>query len=279
VTTDNVGQAAEVSSQASTTGHAAGVSNIISDLGKIVVFSGRVLGSLPAALGYPSEILRQIGILVATSASIVWFMMVILAAEISLEAHYLTESLGVSSYSAVVDAVGYAVDTPEMWGWILAAKIGCGLVAELGSMRISDEIDALEVMGINPMSYLVGTRVVAISVFTPFMFLVGSASMFLLNRFMAVDFYGSVSSGGHHAVFWTFLSSWDILLSLVSSLIIGTIIVLVGCYYGYSAEGGPVGVGYNTAKSMIINMITVSVIGSLCWQLFEGGFARIPIAN
>jgi phospholipid/cholesterol/gamma-HCH transport system permease protein len=265
--------------QKSSPRQSADVRGIVADIGKVVVFSGQVLRGLPGALVYPGEILRQIGILVSSSASIIWFMMVILAAEISLEAHYLTESLGVSSYSAVVDSIGYAVDTPEMWGWILAAKIGCGLVAELGSMRISDEIDALEVMGINPMSYLVGTRVLAITAFTPFMFLFGSASMFLLNRFMAVDFYGSVSSGGHHAVFWTFLTGWDILLSLASSLIIGTIIVLVGCYYGYFSEGGPVGVGYNTAKSMIINMIVVSVIGSLCWQLFQGGFARIPIAN
>jgi phospholipid/cholesterol/gamma-HCH transport system permease protein len=253
--------------------------SIISDLGRIVVFSAQVLRNLPGVLAYPSEILRQIGILVSSSASIIWFMMIILAAEISLEAHYLTQSLGVSSYAAVVDAVGYSVDTPEMWGWILAAKVGCGLVAELGSMRISEEIDALEVMGVNPMPYLVGTRIVAITVFTPFMFLIGSASMFILNRFMGVEFYGSVSSGGHHAVFWTFLTGWDILLSMASSLIIGTSIVLVGCFYGYTAEGGPVGVGNNTAKSMVINMITVSVVGSLCWQLFQGGFTRIPIAN
>lgn len=252
---------------------------IVSDIGSVAIFSVRVLRNLPGSARYPTEVFRQLGVLIVSSAPVIWFMMVMLAAEISLEAHYLTQSLGVSSYAAVVDSVGYVVDTPEMWGWILAAKVGCGLVAELGSMRISDEVDALEVMGINPISYLVGTRLIAITVFTPFAYLTGTAAMFLVNRFMGVDFYQSVSAGGHHAVFWTFITGSDILLSLASSAIIGTVIVLVGCYYGYHAEGGPVGVGRNTAKSMIINMITVSVVGALCWQLFVGGFARIPIAN
>ncbi|WP_211241249.1 ABC transporter permease [Pseudonocardia spinosispora] len=226
-----------------------------------------------------SEIFRQIGILVLSSYGIILFMEGILAAEISLEGHYLLKQLGAGSYTALFAAVSDYTVAPEMWGWVLSAKVGCGLVAEIGSMRISEEIDALEVMGLDSMSYLVGTRVLAMVIFTPFMFVSSTGFMYIVNYFLNVTVFQSVSKGGYLSVFWSFLTQRDILLSLTAGAVIGLSIVLVGCYYGYTAKGGPVGVGKNTAKSMIINLIIVSVVGAIFQQLFFGGFARAPIAH
>jgi phospholipid/cholesterol/gamma-HCH transport system permease protein len=253
--------------------------SLVADIGEIGLFVVRAFRYLPGVRSYTSEVFRQIGILILSSTAIIWFMMSLLAAEISLEGHYLLKQLGAGSYTALFTSVSDYTVSPEMWGWVLSAKIGCGLVAELGSMRISEEIDALEVMGFDSMSYLVGTRLVAITIYTPFMFVAGSGIMYYVNYLLNVDVYQSVSKGGYLDVFFSFLTQQDVLLSLVAGAVMGVMIVLVGCYYGYNAAGGPVGVGKNTAKSMIINLIIVSMIGAIFQQLFFGGFARSPIAN
>jgi phospholipid/cholesterol/gamma-HCH transport system permease protein len=207
------------------------------------------------------------------------FLLLMLASEASLEGHYLLKQLGVSSYTGIFTAYAQYKVGPIFWGWMLSAKVSCGLVAEFGSMRISDEIDALEVMGINSMSYLPGTRLVAITVFTPFVYVVGMGLMALQSFWLNVYAFSSVSRGGYLQVYWTFMSEYNIVLSLTNAMVLGLIIVLVGCYYGYNARGGPVGVGNATAKSMILNMIIVSVVGAAFMQLFFGGNARLPIAN
>jgi len=156
--------------------------------------------------------------------------------------------------------------------------VGCGLVAELGSMRISEEIDALEVMGLDSRAYLVSTRVLAVMIVAPFMFVCGTALMYIVNFLLNVHVFHSVSEGGYTSVFWAFTTQQDLMLSLSQGVIMGVLIVLVGCYYGYNATGGPVGVGKATAKSMVINLVIVSVLGAVFQQLFFGALSRAPIS-
>jgi phospholipid/cholesterol/gamma-HCH transport system permease protein len=259
--------------------YGAGESSVIADAGAIAVFSGGAIKAIPGAGKYLSEVFRQLGILILTTAPIMLFMMMMLASEASLEGHYLLKQLGVSSYTGIFTAYAHYKVGPIMWGWILSAKIGCGLVAELGSMRISEEIDALEVMGINSMSYLLGSRLIAITLFTPFIYVTGMGLMVVASFVLNVFAFASVSKGGYLQVYWTFMTQYNIILSLLNAMLLGFLIVLVGCYYGYNAKGGPVGVGNNTAKSMIINMIIVSVVGAVFMQIFFGGNARLPISN
>lgn len=253
--------------------------SLLSDIGSVAQFSGRMVRCLPKIRRYPVEVFRQVGVLILTSTPIIWFMMAMLAAEISLEAHYLLRQLGAGGYTGIFTSTGDYTVAQEMWGWVLTAKVGCGLVAELGSMRISEEIDALEVMGVDSMSYLVGTRFVAMVIYTPFMFIAGTAIMYQVNYALNVWVFQSVSAGGFLDVHYTFTTQQDIILSLVAGLVIGLAIVVVGCYYGYTASGGPVGVGKNTAKSTIINLIVVSVIGFIFQQLFFSGLTRAPIGH
>jgi phospholipid/cholesterol/gamma-HCH transport system permease protein len=248
-------------------------SSLVQDLGGIATFSFGVLKSLPEVRHYGTEVLRQAGIIILKSTGIIWFMMCMLAAEIGLEAHYLLAQLGAGGYTTA----DYTV-APEMFGWILSAKVGCGLVAELGSMRISEEIDALEVMGFDSRVYLVTTRVLSVMIVTPFMFVTGTGLMYILGYFLNVHVLHSVSAGGYLSVFWAFTTQQDLILSLIAGGIMGILIVLVGCYYGYNASGGPVGVGKATAKSMVINLVIVSVLGAVFQQLFFGALTRAPIS-
>ena len=90
---------------------------------------------------------------------------------------------------------------------------------------------------------------------------------------------GEVSSGGFFLIFWMFQNPPDLFYSLIKGMAMATVIVLVGCYYGYNASGGPVGVGTATAKSMVLNTVMVHLIGMVGTQIFWGSNPRAPIGG
>lgn len=244
----------------------------------IAKFAVTVIKNLPGAGRYPSEVMRQLGILIFTTAPPMIFLELMLASEASLEGHYLMKQLGVASYTGLFVAYAHYKVGPIFWAWMLSAKVGTGLVAELGSMRISEEIDALEVMGIHSVSYLLSTRIIAISIFTPFVYFISMALMSLDSLGLNVYAFGGVSKGGYLEVFWQFMSEYNYAMSFLNAFILGLVIIFTGCYYGYNAKGGPVGVGTATAKSMIINMVVSNILGAAFMQLFFGGNPRLPIS-
>ena len=247
------------------------------DLGRFIVDTGR---ELPRAAAMPGEVLRQSAILILGSATVIWVMQFVMGMTCGLEASYTLRSYGAPLYSGIFTAwCAVREMAPYMWGYILAAKVGCGFVAEIGSMRISEEIDALEVIGIRSMPYLVGTRVLGSFIALPFLYMVGLLAHFAAAYLVVVQQLGEVSQGGYALIFWSYQDGLDILYSLGKVMVSGMAIVLVGCYYGFKARGGPVGVGFATARSMILNMVLVHLIGVALTQLFWGSAPSAPIAN
>jgi phospholipid/cholesterol/gamma-HCH transport system permease protein len=250
-------------------------------VGDIAWFGFRVLAEMPLALGlYFSEVLRQAAILIRSSGIIIWFMMFAIGAETGLQGHYILDQVGASGYVGVFTSIGdLKADSTSMWGWVLAAKVGCGYVAEIGSMRISDEIDALEVMGIHSRAYLAGTRLWAMWLAAPFIFIAGEGCQYLGSWAVVQPMLETTSPGGYSNIFWSFQTPVDLLYALIWAVLLSTLVVIVGCFYGYTASGGPVGVGRNTAKSMMVNMIIVSGAAAILYQLFFGTSIQTPIAN
>jgi len=146
-------------------------------------------------------------------------------------------------------------------------------------MRISDEIDALEVMGLEPVTFLAATRLLAAWMAFPFMYLVGIGVMYFASYLTVVNQVGDVSSGGYLLIFWMFQNPPDLIFSLIKGMVMATAIVMVGCYYGYTASGGPVGVGTATAQSMVVNIVLVHIIGMLGTVVFWGANPRAPIGG
>lgn len=248
--------------------------------GDIARFSGKTIGSLPDLRHYISEVFHQAGILILSSGLIIWLMQFVIGYECGLEGNYTLKQIGAPLYSGIFNAwCAIREMAPYMWGYIFAAKVGCGLVAEIGSMRISDEIDAMEVMGVKSRSYLVGTRIVAAWVAMPFLYAVGLGIMYIGEYLVTVHMLGGVSPGGYSFIFWLYQNPLDFLYSLAKVMAMGTTIIFVGCYYGYTASGGSVGVGKNTAKSMMLNMVLIHIVGVLGTQLFWGLAPNAPIAN
>ena len=237
------------------------------------VFNGRVLR-------YSGETLRQAGILIVSTTVVIWVLIFISGLECGIEGAYLLRAEGSPQYSGVFSAwCDLREIVPLAFGYMMAAKVGTGIVAELGSMRISEEIDALEVMGISSITFLAATRLLAAWMVLPFVYLGGVAWGFLASYIAVIQQVGGVSTGGYSLIFWEFQNPGDLLFSLIKAMAMATVIVVVGCYYGYTASGGPVGVGVATAKSMIVNIVSVHIVAMLGTQLFWGANPRAPIGG
>ncbi|WP_116200538.1 ABC transporter permease [Amycolatopsis circi] len=261
-------------------GMSRGVKQAISTSGEIARFAGKTIREFPDVRHYTSEVFHQAGILILSSGLIIWLMQFVMGTACGLEASYTLKQIGAPLYSGIFNAFCSIRElAPYMWGYIFAAKVGCGLVAEIGSMKIADEVDAMEVMGVKSRSYLVGTRVMAAWIAMPFLYTVGLGVMYVSMYLVTVVQLGGVSSGGYNYIFWLYQNPLDFLYSLVKVMAMGTTIVFVGCFYGYTASGGSVGVGRNTARSMMLNMVLIHVIGVLATQLFWGLNPNAPIAN
>jgi phospholipid/cholesterol/gamma-HCH transport system permease protein len=254
----------------------------IESFGEIVQFCGKVVGEVfrLRVFKFFGETLRQAGILVLGSTLVIWGLVFIIGAECGLEGAYFDNANGVPAYAGVFAAwCDLRELVPYAFGYMMAAKVGTGIVAELGSMRISDEIDALEVMGISGMTFLCATRLLAAWIVLPFMYLCSIGAGFFASYLIVVEEIRDVSAGGFFLIFWEFQNPPDLLYSLTKAMAMATVIVLVGAYYGYNASGGPVGVGTATAKSMVLNIISVHVIGMLGTQIFWGANPRAPIGG
>jgi phospholipid/cholesterol/gamma-HCH transport system permease protein len=254
----------------------------VESLGDIARFCGRVVADVFSlkVLKFFGEALRQAGILILGSGLVIWGLAFILGLTCGIEGAYFNRSVGSPAYAGVFAAwCDLREVMPYAFGYMMSAKVGTGLVAEIGAMRISDEIDALEVMGINSMVFLCATRLLASWLVLPFMYIAAIGFGFLASYIAVVQQIGEVSSGGFFLIFWMFQNPPDLLFSLIKGMSMATVIVLVGCYYGYNASGGPVGVGTATAKSMVLNTVMVHLIGMVGTQIFWGSNPRAPIGG
>jgi phospholipid/cholesterol/gamma-HCH transport system permease protein len=254
----------------------------ISAFGEIAKFSGRILGLVYGlrVFRFFGEALRQSGILILSSTLVIWGLVFIIGLQCGIEGAYFNRAVGAPAYAGVFSAwCDLRELVPYAFGYMMAAKVGTGIVAELGSMRISDEIDALEVMGIDSVLFLCATRLLAAWMVLPFMYIAAVGAGFFASYLAVVQQIGEVSSGGFFLIFWMFQNPPDLLYSVIKGMFMATAIVLVGCYYGYNASGGPVGVGTATAKSMVLNIVLVHLIGMLGTQLFWGANPRAPIGG
>ena len=256
--------------------------NWLSSMGEIFGFCMRVMGLVYSGrvFRFFGESLRQAGILILGSTIVIWGLVFILGLQCGIEGAYFQRSIGAPAYAGVFAAwCDLREVIPYAFGFMMSAKIGTGIVAELGAMRISDEIDALEVMGVEPVAYLAATRLLAAWMVLPFMYLAAVGVGYFASWLAVVEQIGDVSSGGYFLIFWMFQNPPDLLYSVIKGMAMATAIVLVGCYYGYTASGGPVGVGTATAKSMVLNIVLVHLIGMLGTQLFWGANPRAPIGG
>jgi phospholipid/cholesterol/gamma-HCH transport system permease protein len=246
------------------------VSRGLDETGRLAWFSVSTVAQTVYALRYyRRETLRQIAqtglgagamAFVGGAVGIGGFVVLSGASLVAIQGFVSLGNIGVEAFTGFFAAViNVRIGAPVIGGILLASIIGAGHTAELGAMRISEEIDALEVMGINSIAYLTSTRLIAglVAIFPLFAGLVSIA--FLSPQLTTTLLYGQ-SHGTYEHYFRTFLRPEDVFWSLVESVIISAAVMVTHCYYGYNASGGPVGVGESVGRSMRFSLVSVQVV-------------------
>lgn len=242
---------------------------LVREAGDIVAFSGRAVVGSAGAGRYFAEILRQASLLALGTTLVIVGMVTVIGGECGLFATYLFRSVGADSFLGIVPPFcGLREMWPYMFGYLFAAKVGCGFVAEIGSMRINDEIDGLESVGVDPMRYIVATRLLAVWLTVPAIYAIAILFGTLGTALVTLIQFGAVSQGQFEALMLATWTTEDTVYSFLKTFTLATVIALVGMYYGYRARGGPVGVGAATARSMIVNLVLIHVIAGAYSTIF-----------
>jgi len=245
--------------------------------GDAIAFSARAALALRHLRPYAGEALRQGATIAVASTGVIVFIAFMAGGSCGLESSTLARAFGTrpvaagfSSWCTMREVV------PFVFGYVLAAKVGCGMVAELGAMRVSEEIDALETIGVRPLAYLVTTRAVGAAVVLPFAYLLALAASYAAAYLMSVVRFGDVSPGTWKLFFFMWQDGGDLLYSLLKGLAIAVFVVSVALYHGYSVRGGAVEVGLATARSMAVNIVGVTLISMAGTLVFWGANPRLP---
>lgn len=252
-------------------------------VGDFVLFSGRAIASIFTDLllrrRFTSEVARQISDIVTGAGAVVvgggmvfvvGAMSLATGATVGIQGYEGLRTIGAESLTGIVTSLGNVREiTPMIAGIALAAQVGSSFTAELGAKRISDEIDALSVMSIPPIAYLVSTRMLAALLAIVPLYLVSLFASFAASELVTVQVLG-LSPGVYDYYFNLFLPPIDLLYSLIKAVIFAVLVVLIHCWYGFNARGGPAGVGVAVGRAIRTSMMTIVVVNLLLSFVFWG---------
>ncbi|MGZ4510026.1 MAG: ABC transporter permease [Mycobacterium sp.] len=238
--------------------------------GEQTEFYGKSLAStVDAVRRYPGELLRLIAemglgtgalAVIGGTVGIIGFLTLTTGALVAVQGYDTLSNIGVEALTGFLSAfLNVRMIAPCTAGLALAATIGAGATAQLGAMRINEEIDALEVMGIRSITYLASTRIIAgVLVVIP-LYAVAVLMSFIAAKFLTIYVYGQ-SRGVYEHYFSTFLRPNDLLWSFLAALSMATGVMVVHTYYGFNATGGPAGVGEAVGRSVRTSMIITAFV-------------------
>jgi phospholipid/cholesterol/gamma-HCH transport system permease protein len=257
-----------------------GIGVALDNVAGLTAFAWRTAVTLPRALRYRGRILEHMAdIAIGAGALVVGGGMFFVIASISfftgtevgLEGFTGLQQIGAEAFTGIVSSLANTREiTPIVAGVALAAQVGAGFTAQIGAMRISDEIDALEVMGVDSFVYLVATRVWAAMLAMVPLYLAALFSSYLATQLIVTKFFG-LPSGTYTYYFRLFLPPIDIFDSFVKAMIFALVVALVHCYYGFRASGGPAGVGVAVGRAIRVSIIAVVVLDLLLSLVMFGG--------
>ncbi|RAY16234.1 ABC transporter permease [Actinomadura craniellae] len=208
---------------------------------------------------------------------VIFTMSLFLGTEVGLQVYTGLQVIGAESFMGLVGAfINVREITPVIAAVALAAQCGSAFTAELGAMRISEEIDALEVMGINSFTYLICTRVVAALIALVPLYLIALFASFFATRFISTVFF-DLAPGVYDYYFHLYLPMIDLVYSAIKVGIFAFAVIAIHCYYGYYATGGPVGVGRAAGQAIRLSIITIVTLNLLLSYVFwgQGGSVRL----
>jgi phospholipid/cholesterol/gamma-HCH transport system permease protein len=258
-----------------------GVMTSLALIGSFFTFSWEVLRNVPSTLAlYPKEMFRQLkdiawgsGALLVGGGTVGVMALLSVAAgtSIGIEGFNGLEIVGLAPLTGFISASANTRElAPLIAALALGAQVGCRFTAQIGSMKIHEEVDALEVMAVNPMRYTVTTRVIACMLAILPLYLVGLIGSYAASQISVVVLFGQ-SPGQYDHYFSTFIQGRDVFFSVIKILIFALVIALIHCWYGMRVGGGPQAVGEATGTAIRASIVSVVLLDMVLTLIFWGG--------
>ena len=254
-------------------------------IGDHMIFYLKALGGMPHAfVHFRKEIIRLIAeismgagtlAMIGGTVVIVGFLTLAAGGTLAVQGYSSLGNIGIEALTGFLAAfINVRIAAPVVAGIGLAATFGAGVTAQLGAMRINEEIDALESMAIRPVEYLVSTRIIAGMIAITPLYSIAVILSFVASQFTTVVLFGQ-SGGLYDHYFDTFLNPIDLLWSFLQAVLMAITILLIHTYFGYFATGGPSGVGVavgNAVRTSLIVVVSVTLLVSLAVYGSNGNF-------
>lgn len=258
-------------------------------LGQQMLFYVRVFRAVPRTItGYRKEILRLLAevtlgsgalAVIGGTIGVIAAMCFFTGTEVGIQGYASLDQIGAAAFAGFISAYFNTREiAPIVAGIALAATVGCGFTAQLGAMRISEEIDAVEVMAIPSIPYLVTTRVIAGLVAVVPLYIVGLLSSYFATRLTVTKLSGQ-SAGTYDHYFTLFLPPGDVLWSFAKVLIFAVVVIMIHCYYGYYASGGPAGVGVAVGRAVRTSIVAINVVDLAASMAIWGTTTTVRLAG
>jgi phospholipid/cholesterol/gamma-HCH transport system permease protein len=257
-------------------------------LGDMLLFCVTALADIPLVLKrYRKEYLRLLGevtfgnrilAVMASTVIVAGFLSAIVGVQLALEGYQSLNVIGLSALAGYLSAFANTRElTPLLTGFGLAAQMGCRFTSELGAMRVTDEIDALEVMSVPSLAYLVTTRIMAaLTVCIP-LYLAALAGSYLATQ-LTIVIVSHQGAGTYLHYFHEFLTLKDVLLSVLKVVVFAILISSIHCYFGYNTQGGPEGVGRAAGRAIRASVVALAFSDMLMTVLFWGTASGVKIS-
>lgn len=264
------------------------LASALEETGRQVAFQARVFAAIPRTLrSYRREVFRLLAevslgsgalALIGGTVVVVGFLTASAGVVVALDGYTALGNIGIDALAGFTSAyINTREAAPVVAGIALTATVGAGYTAQLGAMRVSEEIDALEVMAIPSIPFLVTTRVIAGLIAVVPLYAVALFMSYGASELVVTLGYGQ-SGGTYQHYFQTFLVPGDVLWSLAKTVVMALVVIAVCCYYGFTASGGPAGVGFAVGRAVRTSLIFVMLL-DLAVGLAVWGGATIHVAR
>ena len=220
-------------------------------------FFGRILMAMPSTIAKFHLIVEQMMLMGVNTIPVVLLTSVFVGTVSAWQVHYLFAGVIPATY--IGSAVGKAVFTelgPVLTALVVTGRVGAKLAAELGTMRVTEQMDAMVILSLDPYRYLFAPRIAAGAIMTPV--------LTIFSAFFAIfsaQIFTQITMGLHPSAFYyglrLFFKVKDVEICLVKAFVFGAIIALCGCYFGFTARGGAVGVGEATKRAVVTAMVLI----------------------
>lgn len=242
----------------------------LSKLGEMSVFAGKAVIHCFTPPFYPKLILRQFLQIGYFSLPVVGLTAIFSGAVLALQSYSGFSRFNAESTIATVVVLSITRELgPVLAGLMVAGRVGASMAAEIGTMKVTEQIDALRTLSTNPFKYLIAPRVIAGVLMLPFLVLIADIIGVMGGYLVSVHSLG-FSPGPYISSTFKFLERIDVVSGLTKSAFFGFVISIMGCYFGYNSRGGAEGVGIATTNAVVSASILILLLNYIITGIFFG---------